>query len=172
MPATFLGAGDQSLETWVKQKEPMIATPPPDMNLVGWRDPYIFETLNDQDEREWGMLLGSGIKGRGGSVMIYRSKSLRAGDNASASCSVLNQLLILLEETPRPLHLMSQIQVPHHLHNDECWFDNDFVWSWRYVLISLAKWIARTQLQPMFLGWKCNQTTDVLTQQLLSCPIC
>lgn len=75
----LVSADDDSLETWVKQKEPMIAVPPPDMKLVGWRDPYIFETINEQGKKEWGMLLGSGIKGQGGSVMIYRSKSLRAG---------------------------------------------------------------------------------------------
>ena len=57
----------------------MIANPPPSMALVGWRDPYIFETRSADSEREWGMLLGSGIKGKGGSVMIYRSKSLRSG---------------------------------------------------------------------------------------------
>lgn len=81
MPDQIVFAEDETLETWVKQKEPMIAVPPADMKLVGWRDPYIFETLNEQDEREWGMLLGSGIKGRGGSVMIYRSKSLRTGES-------------------------------------------------------------------------------------------
>lgn len=63
----------------MKQEEPMIANPPPSMALVGWRDPYIFETRSPDSEREWGMLLGSGIKGKGGSVMIYRSKSLRSG---------------------------------------------------------------------------------------------
>jgi hypothetical protein len=71
--------GDDSLETWVKLEEPMIANPPPSMPLVGWRDPYIFETMTSDNKHEWGMLLGSGIKGKGGSVMIYRSKSLRSG---------------------------------------------------------------------------------------------
>lgn len=77
MGVTF--AGDDSLETWVKLEEPMIANPPPSMPLVGWRDPYIFETMTSDNKHEWGMLLGSGIKGKGGSVMIYRSKSLRSG---------------------------------------------------------------------------------------------
>lgn len=63
----------------MKLEEPMIANPPPSMSLVGWRDPYIFETRSVDSEREWGMLLGSGLKGKGGSVMIYRSKSLRSG---------------------------------------------------------------------------------------------
>jgi len=75
----WYGAGDDSLETWVKLDQPMIANPPPSMPLVGWRDPYIFETMTSDNKHEWGMLLGSGIKGKGGSVMIYRSKSLRSG---------------------------------------------------------------------------------------------
>ena len=57
----------------------MLATPPPNMSLVGWRDPYIFETKSKDNEHEWGMLLGSGIKGKGGAVLIYRSASLRSG---------------------------------------------------------------------------------------------
>lgn len=73
-------ADDDSLETWVKHEEPMIAIPPPNMGLVGWRDPYIFETKSPKDgQHEWGMLLGSGIKGKGGAVMIYRSEDLKAG---------------------------------------------------------------------------------------------
>lgn len=59
----------------------MIATPPPSMGLVGWRDPYIFETRSAGSKREWGMLLGSGLKGKGGSVMIYRSESLKSGES-------------------------------------------------------------------------------------------
>lgn len=47
------------------------------MPLVGWRDPYIFEVGGSG--RQWGMLMGSGLKGRGGAVMIYRSNSLLGG---------------------------------------------------------------------------------------------
>ena len=53
--------------------------PPPDMGLVGWRDPFIFEFKGQEGKQEWGMLLGSGIKGKGGAVMIYRSPSLHDG---------------------------------------------------------------------------------------------
>lgn len=76
------GTGEKNLQSWTKQEEPMIALPPSDLNLAGWRDPYIFETMNNQHQREWGMLLGSGIKDKGGSVMIYRSKSLRQGKDS------------------------------------------------------------------------------------------
>jgi hypothetical protein len=49
------------------------------MGLVGWRDPFIFEFKDKNGKMEWGMLLGSGIKGKGGAVMIYRSPELRYG---------------------------------------------------------------------------------------------
>ncbi len=64
----------------MKSEEPFLAYPPPDSNLVGWRDPFIFEFKGkDGRFKEWGMLMGSGIKGKGGSVMIYRSDNLRSG---------------------------------------------------------------------------------------------
>ena len=67
-------------QTGVKSEEPFLAYPPPDMELVGWRDPFIFEFMGKRGEhKEWGMLMGSGIKGKGGAVMIYRSNQLRSG---------------------------------------------------------------------------------------------
>ena len=56
---------------------------------MGWRDPFIFETGGDG--REWGMLLGSGLKGKGGAVLIYRSASLYDGVTllAAESCGPL-----------------------------------------------------------------------------------
>ncbi len=68
------------LANWVKSEEPFLAYPPPDMELVGWRDPFIFEFMTKGGQhKEWGMLMGSGIKGKGGAVMIYRSDNLRSG---------------------------------------------------------------------------------------------
>ena len=59
--------------------------PPPDMPLVGWRDPFIFEIKGKQGNgREWGMLMGSGLKGEGGAIMIYRSESLYGGTLAGS----------------------------------------------------------------------------------------
>lgn len=63
----------------MKHSEPFLALPPAAMPLVGWRDPYIFEYKDRDGFKEWGMLLGSGIKGRGGAIMIYRSPDLHGG---------------------------------------------------------------------------------------------
>jgi beta-fructofuranosidase len=65
--------------TWHKSAEPLIAMPPPSIPLVGWRDPFIFEVGDGSEGSRWGMLMGSGLKGRGGSIMIYRSDSLLGG---------------------------------------------------------------------------------------------
>ncbi|KAK9916361.1 hypothetical protein WJX75_001798 [Coccomyxa subellipsoidea] len=74
------GEPDPLLANWVKSEEPFLAYPPPDSNLVGWRDPFIFEFKGkDGQFKEWGMLMGSGIKGKGGSIMVYRSDNLRSG---------------------------------------------------------------------------------------------
>lgn len=74
------GAGDPTLAMWSKREEPVLPMPPPDMPLVGWRDPFIFEIKGKQGNgREWGMLMGSGLKGQGGAIMIYRSDSLYGG---------------------------------------------------------------------------------------------
>lgn len=73
-------AGDPTLAMWSKREEPVLPMPPPDMPLVGWRDPFIFEIKGKQGNgREWGMLMGSGLKGQGGAIMIYRSESLYGG---------------------------------------------------------------------------------------------
>lgn len=71
---------DHSYATWSKLEEPFLAYPPADLGLVGWRDPFIFERKGlEGNGREWGMLLGSGLKEAGGAVMIYRSDNLRGG---------------------------------------------------------------------------------------------
>ena len=71
---------------WHKRDQPFLRFPPENLPLVGWRDPFIFETGGDG--KEWGMLLGSGLKGKGGAVLIYRSASLHEGTAPAAACSL------------------------------------------------------------------------------------
>lgn len=89
--------GDPTLTMWSKREEPVLPMPPPDMPLVGWRDPFIFEIKGKQGNgREWGMLMGSGLKGQGGAIMIYRSESLYGGKPHSCSaswCAILSVIL-------------------------------------------------------------------------------
>ena len=75
-------AADDNLSVWHKRAQPFLQYPPENLPLVGWRDPYIFEMGGDG--KEWGMLLGSGLKGKGGAVLIYRSASLQEGERPVA----------------------------------------------------------------------------------------
>ena len=97
-------SGDPLLSRWRKLEAPVLPLPPANLPLVGWRDPFIFEVKGEVREgmmargeggaegeeeqnnnsdhhrhREWGMLLGSGFKGRGGTVLVYRSDELHGG---------------------------------------------------------------------------------------------
>ena len=83
-------AGDDSLSVWHKRSQPVLQYPPENLPLVGWRDPYIFEVGGNG--KEWGMLLGSGLKGKGGAVLIYRSASLHEGVDLLAACLPHGQL--------------------------------------------------------------------------------
>lgn len=78
-------SGRGNLATWYKHPEPFLALPPSSMPLVGWRDPYIFEFKGKNGHKEWGMLLGSGLKNKGGAIMIYRSDDLHYGADLLSS---------------------------------------------------------------------------------------
>ena len=62
-----------NLLTWVKHPaNPVIPAIPPDLELIGFRDPFLWK----EDDGHWTMLLGSGIKGQGGLALLYRSLDL------------------------------------------------------------------------------------------------
>ncbi|KAI3425312.1 hypothetical protein D9Q98_009077 [Chlorella vulgaris] len=98
---------DEMLVSWRKLAEPAVALPPPGMNLTGWRDPFVYlgaqppavpdgaaadallegceqqvdPAVQQQDqggEQQYRMLLGSGVKGRGGALLAYSSSSSSA----------------------------------------------------------------------------------------------
>lgn len=62
---------DATLNTWNKSPEPVVAAPPPGMDVTGFRDPVPFR-LNDT----WYMLIASGELGKGGDVLLYQSPDL------------------------------------------------------------------------------------------------
>lgn len=63
---------DPFLLTWTKLPAPVLL-PPHDSKLTGFRDPCLW-----QDEQQWYMGVGSGQRGEGGCVLLYRSPDLRA----------------------------------------------------------------------------------------------
>lgn len=78
-PGSTSGAGPAAcpdLITWTKLDAPVIPYPPRS-DLVGFRDPYIF--ARGGAGRPWKMLLGSGVVGRGGTLLVYHAASLASG---------------------------------------------------------------------------------------------
>ena len=65
-------SADPHLRTWQKLANPIIARPPEGPSVTGFRDPGVWREGND-----WLLTLGSGIKGTGGMVLIYKSADLR-----------------------------------------------------------------------------------------------
>jgi sucrose-6-phosphate hydrolase SacC (GH32 family) len=79
---------DELLVRWTKLQMPFLKLPPRHETyfLTGWRDPFIFN-----DEREgysgvvprrdfkYKMLMGSGLKDKGGTALVYGSESLEKG---------------------------------------------------------------------------------------------
>ena len=65
------GEGDDLLH-WKKRAEPVIAAPPPGMQVTGFRDPCPWKEADG-----WYLAVGSGERGVGGCVLLYRSHDLR-----------------------------------------------------------------------------------------------
>lgn len=66
-------ATSHDMITWEKVPEnPVIAAPPPGMQVTGFRDPYVWRTRD-----WWYAVVGSGIRDVGGAILLYRSRDLR-----------------------------------------------------------------------------------------------
>ena len=63
---------DPDLRTWEKLPDPVIASPPEGMDVTGFRDPFLW-----REGDAWLLALGSGIKNKGGMVLLYQSTDLR-----------------------------------------------------------------------------------------------
>ncbi len=73
---------DPSLRVWKKLPQPVIPTPPPGMQVTGFRDPSPFRFpkgfhKNPKDD-VWYLVVASGIPQVGGNILLYRSPDLRA----------------------------------------------------------------------------------------------
>jgi beta-fructofuranosidase len=66
---------DPELKSWTKLPHPVISAPPTGMKVAGFRDPCPW-----RGGEGWYMAVGSGERGRGGEVLLYRSKDLRHWD--------------------------------------------------------------------------------------------
>jgi beta-fructofuranosidase len=78
-----LATGDDDLILWKKCKEPVIRRAPPELPLTGFpsltghpsadfRDPYVW-----RDGGRWFLLIGAGMREKGGTALLYDSHDLR-----------------------------------------------------------------------------------------------
>ncbi len=69
-----LATSVDGLKTWQKHPQPIISVPPGDLDIVGspdFRDPFVW-----REDDAWLMAVGTGIRGKGGAVLLYRSHNL------------------------------------------------------------------------------------------------
>lgn len=64
-------ADDAEMTKWTKVAEPVIPMPPPGMDVSGFRDPSPW-----RESDGWRMVVGSGVRGKGGAILLYRSQDL------------------------------------------------------------------------------------------------
>jgi len=74
-------AEDDDLRVWKKLPEPVIAAPPEGLAVSGFRDPCLWREGN-----QWMLILGSGVRGKGGTILLYTSRRLRR-------CTYLDSLI-------------------------------------------------------------------------------
>ena len=65
-------ASDPDLTQWIQDPVPVIAAPPAGLDVTGFRDPTPWRQGDT-----WYLAVGSGIRGHGGAVLLYRSPDLR-----------------------------------------------------------------------------------------------
>jgi len=67
---------DPELRTWTKRPMPVIAAPPNDIQVTGFRDPAPWREPALANGA-WLMAVGSGIQGKGGAILLYKSADLQ-----------------------------------------------------------------------------------------------
>jgi beta-fructofuranosidase len=69
---TCIATSSDGLLTWKKHPgNPVIASPPQGLDVLGFRDPYVWK-----EGKTWYHLVGSGIEGVGGTALLYESEDL------------------------------------------------------------------------------------------------
>lgn len=77
-----LATSSDDLVTWQKHPaNPVIESPPEDLDVTGFRDPYVWK-----EGQTWYTVIGSGIKGVGGAALLYRSPDLIRWDYVQPIC--------------------------------------------------------------------------------------
>ncbi|MDZ4800909.1 MAG: glycoside hydrolase family 32 protein [Bryobacteraceae bacterium] len=71
-PGICMATSDDQMITWRRSaNNPVIPDAPPGLDVYGFRDPFLYH-----GETSWYLLQGSGIKGQGGRIFVYKSDDL------------------------------------------------------------------------------------------------
>jgi beta-fructofuranosidase len=65
------------LDGWNKLPTPVIPTPPPGLQITGFRDPCPWSLGPWRHGDWWYLNIGSGVRGKGGMILLYRSRDFR-----------------------------------------------------------------------------------------------
>jgi beta-fructofuranosidase len=82
----YATSNDAELRTWTKRPTPVIAAPPKEFEVTGFRDPAPWKGSD-----AWYMAVGSGIKGKGGAVLLYKSPDLQNWEYLHLLCGGENK---------------------------------------------------------------------------------
>lgn len=69
--------GDEQLVKWDKLEQPLIPHPPDGRKLTGFRDPFVFQKGGKGSK--WKLIVGSGVKDEGGTILLYHSDAVSTG---------------------------------------------------------------------------------------------
>eukprot|EP00198_Chlamydomonas_reinhardtii_P001575 XP_001690911.1 glycoside-hydrolase-like protein [Chlamydomonas reinhardtii] len=75
----YADPADPKLTYWTKEEVPFLALPPPNMQLTAWRDPFVIGQPGQDGQDCWTIMIGAGVRDRGGTALVYRSPTLRGG---------------------------------------------------------------------------------------------
>lgn len=75
-----VATGSDDLVEWTKEPgNPVIAAPPADLDIVAYRDHCVWrEEATDARPARWRHIIGAGIRGEGGTALLYESDDLRS----------------------------------------------------------------------------------------------
>ncbi len=77
-----IATSNDGLLTWTKYpSNPVIAAPPPGIDTIGFRDPFVW-----REGQGWACIIGSGFAGVGGAILLYRSRDLVHWDYIGPLC--------------------------------------------------------------------------------------
>eukprot|EP00775_Hariotina_reticulata_P013159 gene13159-13289_t len=124
MIAVAADPDDPNLERWLKLPGSFLPSPSPDLNLTGWRDPFVLQQPGP-DSDWWYVMVGAGVRDSCGTALVYRSRQLTSGwecmgrlCESSTSHMWECPIMALVSNTPPMQHASLRDHHHHHHHSN------------------------------------------------------